>query len=212
LAATPEVGTVSGRQHFVVALVLAVGTASLAATLRVPAASGRFTGLGLLSAVIWTAGAFLAGGVPLRPRPPLTVATVAWPAALLGVVALGGFVIADLTVRHLPVMSDALDTILGKADAGPRGVVLLVALANALGEEMFFRGALHTACGRRRPGTWATLLYVAVTAATLNPALVLAAAVMGPLFTLERLSSASVAASTVTHISWSVLMVLALPR
>ena len=56
-------------------------------------------------------------------------------------------------------------------------------------------------------------MYVVVTAATGNLALVIAAAVMGALFSLfERLSTRGVLAPIVTHLTWSTLMVLALPR
>ena len=55
-------------------------------------------------------------------------------------------------------------------------------------------------------------MYVIVTAATGNLALVIAAAVMGTVFSLERLSTRGVLAPMVTHLTWSTLMVLALPR
>ena len=55
-------------------------------------------------------------------------------------------------------------------------------------------------------------MYAIVTAATGNVALVIAAAVMGALFSLERRSTRGVLAPMVTHLTWSTLMVLALPR
>ena len=51
-----------------------------------------------------------------------------------------------------------------------------------------------------------------VTVATLNVALVTAAAVMGTVFALERLATRGVLAPMLTHVTWSTLMLLALPR
>jgi hypothetical protein len=48
--------------------------------------------------------------------------------------------------------------------------------------------------------------------ATGNVALVIAAAVMGALVSLERLSTRGILAPLVTHLTWSALMVLALPH
>ena len=61
----------------------------------------------------------------------------------------------------------------------PLPLVLFVALVNGAGEELFFRGALHAALEPHRPAVAATIVYVVVTAATGNVALVIAAAVMG---------------------------------
>ena len=90
--------------------------------------------------------------------------------------------------------------------------MLLVALVNGAGEELFFRGALHAALEPHRAAIAATVVYVVVTVATGNVALVLAAVVMGTVFSLERLSTRGVLAPMLTHVTWSALMVLALPR
>jgi membrane protease YdiL (CAAX protease family) len=89
---------------------------------------------------------------------------------------------------------------------------LVVALVNGAGEELFFRGALHAALEPHRPAITSTIVYVGVTAATGNVALVIAAALMGTVFSLERLSTRGVIAPMATHLTWSTLMVLALPR
>jgi membrane protease YdiL (CAAX protease family) len=101
---------------------------------------------------------------------------------------------------------------LARADKGPVVVVLAVALVNGLGEEMFFRGALFGALEDHRPVLSSTVIYVAVTVATGNIALVAAAAVMGAIFALQRAHTGSIVASTVTHLGWATLMLLALPR
>jgi membrane protease YdiL (CAAX protease family) len=85
-------------------------------------------------------------------------------------------------------------------------------LVNGAGEELFFRGALHTALEPHLPAITTIIVYVVVTAATGNVALVIAAVVMGALFALERRSTRGVLAPIVTHVVWTTLMVLALPR
>jgi membrane protease YdiL (CAAX protease family) len=190
---------------------IVVGTALLAATLRVPRGSAWFTVLGLLVAATWTVGSFVSGPIPLRPDHEIAWRTVLRP-VVVGVAAFGVFLAAYLVARHLPVVGPALDGVLATADAGHAALVLLVALVNGAGEELFFRGALHAALEPHRPGIATTIVYVIVTAATGNVALVIAAVVMGALFSLERLSTRGVLAPMLTHLTWSTLMVLALPR
>lgn len=199
------------RRRFVTALTALVGTALLAATLRVPHGSAWFTVLGLLVAATWMAGSFASGPIPFRPDRDKAWPTFVGP-VVGGVAAFVVFLAGYLVARHLPLVGPALDGVLATADAGSTAMVLLVALVNGVGEELFFRGALHAALERHRPALTTTIGYVVVTAATGNVALVIAAAVMGALFSLERLSTRGVLAPMVTHVTWSTLMVLALPR
>lgn len=201
------------RRRTVVAVTLVVGTALLGATLAVPAGSDLFTLLGLLVAATWIGGALLSGPLHLGRRGGVAAGRreVAGP-VLLGILAYVGFLVASLVARELPGLAGALDSVLGKADAGPLALVLCVALVNGAAEEVFFRGALHSAFGDRHAARNATLVYVLVTVATLNLALVAAAAVMGTVFALERLSTRGVLAPILTHLTWSTLMLLALPR
>lgn len=191
---------------------LVIGTALLAATLRLPAGSGWFPTLGLLVAATWIIGGFLSGTVPIRPPRPVSWRAAAGPAVAVGVAAFLAFVAARLVGQHLPVVSGALDNVLATADAGPLAIVLVVGVVNGVAEEVFFRGALFAALHPHRPALVSTVVYVVVTAATGNLALVAAAAVMGAIFSLERLSTHSVLAPAVTHVTWSTLMLLALPR
>ena len=57
----------------------------------------------------------------------------------------------------------------------------------------------------------ATAVYVLATVATLNMALVLAAAAMGTVFMVELLATRAILAPTLTHITWSTLVLLAIP-
>ncbi len=194
-----------------VVVTLVVGTCLLAGTLRAAPGSTAFFAFALAAAAVWIVGSIASGPIPWRParaRPRDELL----PGVLLAGLAFVGFLLADLIGRHLPLVAGALHRVLAQADKGALVVVLVVALVNAVGEELFFRGALFAALEQHRPVLTSTLVYVAVTAATGNVALVVAAAVMGTLFSLQRVNSGSVLASTVTHLCWSTLMLLALPR
>jgi membrane protease YdiL (CAAX protease family) len=207
-----ERGAVLRRRRMTVTITVPIGAALLAATLLVPRGSTSFTVFGLLVAVTWIAGALISGPIPVRPLAPARVRPVIAVAIVVGVGFFFAFLGAYLIARHLPALAPALDSVLGKADAGPVLVVLAIALVNAVGEELFFRGALHAALEPHRAGLFATLVYIAVTATAGNLALVVAAVVMGTVFSLERTYTRSVLASVVTHVVWSTLILLALPR
>jgi len=103
-------------------------------------------------------------------------------ATLLAGVAFVAFLRAALLARRVPALDGTLDSALATADAGSTTLVLAIAFVNAVAEEHFFRGALPIAvAGDHRPAV-ASVLYLLVTAATLNLALVVAAAVMGTIF------------------------------
>jgi membrane protease YdiL (CAAX protease family) len=202
---------VRGRRRAAVVVTIVVAGGLLAATLRVQEGSTGFTVLGLLLAGTWIAGALASGPIPILPRDPRQGTTVLG-AAGLGAVAYLVFLAAYLVATHLPVLSDALDSVLDRADAGSRAVVLGVALLNGIAEELFFRGAVRAAVGRHRRLLTTTAVYVVVTMATGNLALVAAAVVMGTLLGAIREASGGVLAPIATHLTWSALMILLLPR
>ena len=210
--AVVEPAAVRHRRRLTAAVTLVAGAALLAATLRVPRGSIAFTVLGLLVAATWIVGAFVSGPIPLRPHSRTPTGTVMLSAVAVGIASFLVFLGAYLVAEHLPVLSGALDRVLGKADAGPVALVLAIALVNAVAEEYFFRGALYAALEPHRPVVFTTVIYVAVTATTGNLALVAAAVVMGTVFGLERRAAGSVLASLVTHAVWSTLILVALPR
>lgn len=201
------------RQRVAAGVVLVLGAALLAATLHVPRWSGWFTTLGLTLAINWFAGAFLLGPVPIRrPRSTKSWTTLAALAVAVGGTAYLAFVAASRIASHVPVVSGAVDSVLSSADSGPSIAVLVVALVNGVAEEAFFRGALHNALDVVHPALTAVVIYVAVTAVTGNVALIVAAMVMGPLFSYERTATGSVMPPVITHVTWSALMLTALPH
>lgn len=90
-------------------------------------------------------------------------------------------------------------------------MIVATTLANGLGEEVFFRGAMYAALDADRALVVSTAVYVLATASTRNPALVLAAGVMGMLFSLQRRASGGLQAPVLTHLTWSTLMVRYFP-
>jgi membrane protease YdiL (CAAX protease family) len=200
------------RRRLVVAATLVAGTATLVATLAAPPGSLAFSLLGVLLAAVWVAGSVAAGPLHLDGQPTGIESRRKMQAAVvLGGLAFGAFLGASVVASHVPGLDGAIDSLLATADAGPTALVLAIAVVNAVAEERFFRGALPVALVGDHRVAVATAVYVMVTVATLNMALVVAATAMGTVFMLERLSTRGILAPTLTHITWSSLMLLALP-
>jgi len=184
------------------------GTALLGVSVSTRPGSRQFYALTFGVAGTWAA-AGLAQREPFADEPtrrpaPREVAT----AAGIGV---GAFYAAALVARRIPVLRRALTSVLHYAHQGSDGLVLLTTLANGVGEEFFFRGAVYDSLSRTRPVPASTALYVASTTATGNPALVLASGVMGTLLAEQRRVTGGLAAPLVTHLTWSTLMLRFLP-
>lgn len=202
------------RRRRVVGAVAGVGAAMLGVSLASRPGSQRFllTSLGVAGA--WTIGGLASGPLHLGwiqgrdrqlGRPVLTpIAT--------GVGAFGFFVGAAAVATRVPVLDRAIEGVLVFADEGTQPWVLATTLANGVGEEVFFRGALYTSLLDHRPVLASTVVYSCATATTRNPALVLAAGLMGGLFGLQRRASHGLQAPLVTHLTWSTLMVRYFPR
>jgi membrane protease YdiL (CAAX protease family) len=204
--------SIVGRRRAVVAGTLVLGTAILAGTLAAPADSALFYDLGLLAAVTWIMGALLSGPIPTRrPRGAVPLPLEIAASLLLGATLFGAFLAAKLLADHLPLVSGSVASVLATADAGPRVAVLAIALLNGIGEELLFRGALQTTFAKHA-ARWTIVIYCVVTVATLNTALVAAALVMGAVFSAERRATGGVLAPILTHMTWSTLMLLLLPR
>ncbi|MGI8522679.1 MAG: CPBP family glutamic-type intramembrane protease, partial [Nocardioides sp.] len=107
-------------------------------------------------------------------------------------------------------LDHAVRTVLAHADQGIGVLVLLVTVLNGVAEELFFRGAVYAAIPRH-PALWSTVLYVVATAATGNPMLAFAALAVGTVTALQRRASGGVLAPILTHCTWSVVMLYALP-
>ena len=213
-----RVGPMNGGQRiglegrrWIVGGTVVVGAALIAITLRVPRGSSLFYLSVCANAIVWTAASMLCGPIELVADRATTRRDVA-----LGVVIAAGsylvFVIGAVVGRHISVLAGPIDSILRKADAGSLWLVLVVALVNGVAEELFFRGALIDVLRTRHVVLVSVAVYVGVTAVAGNTALTLAAAVMGTVFAVERVVTRGLLAPITTHLVWSTLMILALPR
>jgi len=208
-----ETAAVVRRRQQVVAGVSVAGAGLLGLSLSTKPGSKGFYATTLSVAAVWTAGGLLSGPLHLgwiqrrdeQLRRPLVT-----PVAT-GVGAFGFFYACALVAQRIPLLDNAISRVLVFAEEGNDPAVLLTTLANGLGEEVFFRGAMYAALGDRHPVVSSTAIYALSTTTTRNPALVLAAGVMGTLFGLQRRASNGLQAPVITHLTWSALMVRYLP-
>jgi membrane protease YdiL (CAAX protease family) len=116
-----------------------------------------------------------------------------------------------LVVRHIAVLADRVEGILAYARDGSWPVVLALTVANGLAEEVFFRGSVQPALPERvrLPGT--VLIYATITMATGNIMLGVASVILGTLVGLQRRASDGILAPMLTHVTWSVAMLVTLP-
>jgi uncharacterized protein len=152
------------------------GAGLLGISLSTKAGSPQFYLLTMGLAGTWAAGALSSGPLPLN-RTQGQDGAQRWPVVmpvLAGAAAFGLFYGAAQLARHIPPLNHAIRSVLRYADDGSTPLVLLTACANAVAEELFFRGALRSLVQDSHPLAKTTLAYAATTAATRNPALVLA--------------------------------------
>ena len=130
---------------------------------------------------------------------------------LIGVVSGAIFIAGSLVVREIPPARDFIVSLLAHARRGSMTLVTVVTVANGIAEEIFFRGAVYAAIGRRHAVVVSTLIYTAATVATGNPTLVFAAATLGLVLALQRRASGGILAPILTHVTWSLMMLFTLP-
>jgi membrane protease YdiL (CAAX protease family) len=195
----------------VVAVTLLVGGTLLGISLATEPGERRFYPLLLALAAVWIVGALASGPVPFRAG----IGRVRWgecgrPIAI-GLAVGAAFLVGGLVIHEIDPLRDYATDVFDHARRGNTALVWLLALANGVGEEMFFRGALYAAAARHRPLLVSTVVYVAVTAGTGNPLLVLAAVLMGAIFAAQRAVTGGVLAPMLTHLTWSLVVLAALP-
>jgi membrane protease YdiL (CAAX protease family) len=202
----PESPAVTRRRRLVVAVVMVIGAALLGYSLTRAPGDDSFYWLTLALAVVWAAGAFVSGPLPLgSDRHPVITGTV------VGLVLGGIFLVGGLIAREIPDVREFITRVLEFADQGALPLVVFITLINGIAEELFFRGALYTALGNAYPAVISTIIYVVAILATRNPMLVFAAVVVGAICAYERRATGGVLAPILTHFFWGLIMVLALP-
>ena len=203
-----RVDEAQARRRRVVGATAVVGVGLLGTSLSTRPGSSAFYALTGATALAWTAGG-LAAGPTHRGRTRAHHRPVVGP-VLTGAGAFGAFYAAALVARRMPPLDRAIRSVFRYADRGATGLVFATTLVNGAAEEIFFRGAVYDAAGRRAVPV-STAAYVLATTATRNPALVLASVVMGALFAAQRRRTGGLQAPILTHLTWSTLMLRFLP-
>jgi membrane protease YdiL (CAAX protease family) len=199
------------RRQLVTVLVVVVGGTILGLSLRIDPGSPWFYPATLLLAAVWAVGAFASGPLHLgrievaedTRRPVVTP-------VLLGLGLAAVFVAGALVVRQIPFLDDQVRSVLDHADQGSGPLLLLVTVVNGVAEELFFRGAAYAAIPRH-PVVVTTIAYAIATLATGNVMLAFAALILGAVVGLERRASGGILGPALTHCTWSVIMLFALP-
>ena len=167
---------------------------------------------------VTVAGTLTTGTVLSQARPPVRSqgkeprqARSLVESVLAGVGAFGLFYRAAHLARRTPLLERAIRRALAYEREGSSPLILLTTGLNGVAEEMFYRGALWSVVADSNPIAATTLACTAATAATRNLALILAGAATSLLFGYQRRATGGVLGPTVTHLTWSMLMLRYLP-
>jgi len=201
------------RRRVVAVLTLVVGACVLAWALRITPGDSLFYVATLALALVWVLGAFASGRLHLgrAHRRDGGSSRAVVQSLTLGLLLLAIFLVGAVAVARIPVLREPVDRLLAHAAYGSLSVVAVITAVNGVAEELYFRGALYAAIGRRRAVTISTLVYSLVTAAAGIPLLVLAAALLGVVTGLQRRVTGGILGPVVTHLTWSLGMLFLLP-
>lgn len=190
-----------------------VGAGLLGLSFSRPPGTGEFYVL-----TVGVAGTLTAGTLLSRAGPPIEVRRherseigSLLPSVLAGVGAFGVFYGIALAARRIPALKRAISSVLAYQEEGSTPLVLLIAGLNGISEEMFYRGALWSVLPDSNPIVTTTLAYTAATAVTRNLALLLAGTATSLLFGYQRRVTGGILVPTITHLTWSMLMLRYLP-
>jgi membrane protease YdiL (CAAX protease family) len=202
------------RRQLVTAGFVVVGGVVLGFSLRLEPGTGWFYPATVALAAVWTVGAFASGPLHLGRigRRSELVRPVATP-VVVGLALAAVFVAGALLVRSVSWLSGLEDQVVkvtDYADQGSLPLLVVVTAVNGVAEELFFRGAAYAAIPRH-PVLWTTVAYAIATAATGNVMLAFAAVLLGAVVGLERRASGGILGPILTHCTWSLTMLLALP-
>ena len=200
------------RRRLIVASALVLGAVALGISLGVRPGDVVFYPLSLLVALIWTVGGLLSGRLHLGYLPVRgSLRRPVLNGFLTGLAAGLVFLAGGLAVRQIAPLQREVGHVLAHARYGSLSLVALITVLNGIAEEIFFRGGLYAAIGRRHAVPVSTLVYALATTATFNPMLVFAALTLGAVLALQRRASGGILAPVITHITWSTMMLFLLP-
>jgi len=170
------------RRQWVTGIVVVIGGIVLGLSLRLEPGSLAFYGSSLALSVVWAAGAFASGPLHLGRIARRDVhVRPVVTPILIGLALAAVFVVGGLVVRQIPFLADQVGDVVVFADEGAIPVLVT------------------------------TVLYTLATYATGNVMLTFAAALLGVVVGLERRASGGILAPVLTHLTWSLSMLFALP-
>ncbi|MDZ7918047.1 MAG: type II CAAX endopeptidase family protein [Rhodococcus sp. (in: high G+C Gram-positive bacteria)] len=200
------------KRRIIVLITLVIGATVLYFSLETEPGDPSFYTLTLALAAVWIVGGILSG--PLHLGRIVVGGSIRRPIVtpiLIGLAMGGVFMLGGLVVRQIPPLADFVANVLAHARVGSLVLIVFIALLNGVAEEIFFRGALYSAIGVKHPVIISTVIYAIATLASGNPMLGFAAVLLGYVVGLQRRASGGILAPILTHVSWSAVMVLALP-
>ena len=199
------------RRQLVTVVFVVVGGLVLALSLRIEPGNPLFYPATFALAGVWAVGAFASGPLHLgriasdsELRRPV-IAPIAIGLALAAI-----FVAGALVVREVPWLGSQVTSVLDFADQGSLPLLALITTVNGIAEELFFRGACYAAT-TRHPVVVTTVAYTLATMASGNVMLVIAAVLLGVVVGMQRRASGGILAPILTHCTWSLAMLFALP-
>jgi membrane protease YdiL (CAAX protease family) len=202
------------RRRVVALLTLVVGAVVLGFALRIQPGDPMFYVATLGLAAVWTVGALVSGPLHLGRAHTRSGGQDARP--IVQSLALGGlllalFLVGAVVVARIPVLRDPVQHLLDHARLGSLLLVAVLTAVNGVAEELYFRGALYSAVGRRHAVATTTVVYALTTAGAGIPLLVLAAGLLGLLTALQRRVTGGILGPVITHLTWSLGMLFLLP-
>lgn len=137
--------------------------------------------------------------------------------ALIGAALALVFVLGALVVQHIPFLAGPAAELLDTPDKGGYALTLLVLVVNGIGEELIFRDVVPRQLrgmgqSLAQAGVWSTLAYCLVTCVMGVLLLVFAAGVLGAVAYFEAAKTGRLYSPIATHLTWSIGMLLILPR
>ncbi|HEU4567064.1 MAG TPA: CPBP family intramembrane glutamic endopeptidase [Marmoricola sp.] len=199
------------RRQLITAVFALAGAVVLGLTLHLEPGNRWFYPATVGLAAVWIVGAFASGQLHLgRIATPHGLVRPWLPPVLVGLLLAAVFTLGAVVVREIPYLGDRVAGVLDYTGSGSLPLLLLVTALNGVAEELFFRGAVYAAIPHR-PVLWTTVAYTAITLATGNVMLTLAAAILGLVVAVERRASGGVLAPILTHVAWSLTVLLVLP-
>lgn len=200
------------RRQWVTAVVVVLGGVVLGLSLRIEPGNPWFYPASLGLSAVWATGAFVSGPLHLGRmvgpgeglRRPVLIPF------LLGLGLATVFVAGAFVVRQIPFLDRQVADVIEFAEQGSLPLLVLITAVTGAAEELFFRGAAYAAIPRH-PVAITTVLYTLATWATGNLMLTFAAALLGLLVGLQRRATGGILAPVITHVTWSLAMLFALP-